>query len=150
MAFLTLNGTLTVRVKSNALTEKYNEHRVDRERMFDGVMRMTRGGVYRQFDVTTHLMTDSDADSLLALVNAGAPLTASGDVIGATDIVVMPVPGGNNPVHVGGGQFRRQVTFTLHETPAPLPPDRTAVPWMFLQRGLGYWQDEDKTVPALD
>ncbi len=36
------------------------------------------------------------------------------------------------------------------ETGGPLPPDRTANPWAFYQRGIGYWQDNARTVPALD
>jgi len=148
MSFLTLNGTV-VRVKSDALQQKYNEHRLDRERMFDGTMRMTRAGVFRQWDVTTHLMDDSDANTLLALVNGGGVLTAGGDVVG-DDIAVMPVPGGNNPVHVGGGIFKRQVTFTLHETGGPLPADMSAVPFLFLRAGTRLFSDNDGTVAAGD
>lgn len=115
MPFLALNG-LTIPVKSNALGEKYNEHRLDRDRMFDGTMRVIRQGVYRQFDVTTSLLSESDANAILALVNGNdIPLRATGDVIGGT-IGVIPVPGANTPVQFSGG-FKRQLTFTLHETP---------------------------------
>ncbi len=149
MPFLTLNGT-TFQVRSNALQQKYNEHRLDRERMFDGTMRLTRGGVFRQWDVTLKYLTDAEATTAMALINSGAVLTAGGDVIGEP-VGVLAVPGMNNPIQTGDG-FRRQVTFTLHEQGGPLPPDRTAEPFLFWQRGRGYWQDIDnsKTTPALD
>lgn len=120
MAFLTLNG-LTVRVKSNAAPEKLNEHRLDRDRMFDGSMRVIRQGIYRQWDLTTALLSESDANALLALIKSDdLPLRASGDLIGGT-IGVIPVPGTNSPVQTAQG-FMRQVTFTLHETPAAFGP----------------------------
>jgi len=150
MSFLSLNGTV-IPVKSNAAGQGYDEHRLDRERMFDGALRMTRAGVFRKWPITTKLLTESDANAILALVNGGAILTASGDLVGGTDVAVMPIPGTADPVQTATG-FRRRVSFEIREVGGPPPPDRTTVPFLFLQRGLGYWQDRDnsKTTPALD
>jgi hypothetical protein len=152
MSFLTLsNGstTLTVRVKSNAAEEKYNEHGLDRERMFDGTMRQIRRGIYRQWDCTSKYLTQSDSDALCALLKSNTlPLSATGDLVQSTDgIAVMPILVSNSPVHTGDG-WRRSVVFTLHETPALLPADTSAVAWLALLRGRGYWQDVDKSVAA--
>lgn len=135
MTFLALNGT-TVRTRSDAVQQKDNEHRLDRERMFDGTMRLTRGGVFRQWDVTTAFLSESDANTLLALVRSGGVLTASGDLVG-DDVAVMPVPGNDNPKQTGDG-FRRQITFTLHETGGPLPADTSAPLGAFWRGGAGY------------
>ncbi len=149
MTFLTLNGT-TIRTRMNAADQADEEHRLDRERMFDGTIRMTRAGVFRKWSVSTAFLTSGDRDTVRALVNGGSILTASGDLIGS-DTPVMPVPGTWTPVQTGDGQ-RWQGKFALMETGGPLPPDRTAVPFLFLQRGRGYWQDRDnsKATPALD
>jgi hypothetical protein len=149
MPFLTLNGT-TVPVKSNALGQKYNEHRLDRDRMFDGTMRVIRQGVYRQFDVTTALLSDSDADAILALVNGNAiPLALDGDIVENLPISVIPVPGASTPVQFSGG-FKRQLTFTLHETPVALPPDTSASVEAFWRGGFGYKKTAWAGVTAAD
>jgi hypothetical protein len=158
MAFLTLNGT-TVPVKSNALGQKNNEHRLDRDRMFDGTMRVIRGGtaaeygagVYRQFDVTTGLLSSSDADAIEALVNGDSiPLVMDGDSIDNLPISVIPVPGTRTRVQVGGGLVKHQLQFTLHETPAALPADTSATIFFAALRGRGYWQDLARTTAAGD
>jgi hypothetical protein len=158
MAFLTLNGT-TVPVKSNALGQKNNEHRLDRDRMFDGTMRVIRGGqagvygagVYRQFDVTTGLLSSSTADAIEALVNGDSiPLAMSGDAIDNLPISVIPVPGTRSRVQSGGGVVKHQLQFTLHETPAALPADTSATIFFAALRGRGYWQDLSRTVAAGD
>ncbi len=151
MTFLALNGT-TVRTRSDAVQQKDNEHRLDRERMFDGTMRLTRGGVFRQWDVTTAFLSESDANTLLALVRSGSVLTASGDLVGA-DVAVMPVPGNDNPKQTATG-FKRQLTFTLHETGGPLPPDTSAPLGAFWRGGVGYrstdWATSSPTEDILE
>jgi hypothetical protein len=158
MPFLTLNGT-TVPVKSNALGQKNNEHRLDRDRMFDGTMRVIRGGlaakygagVYRQFDVTTGLLSSSDADAIEALVNGDSiPLVMDGDCIDNSPISVVPVPGTRTRVQAGGGLVKHQLQFALHETPAALPADTSATIFFAALRGRGYWQDLTRTTAAGD
>ncbi len=158
MPFLTLNGT-TVPVKSNALGQKNNEHRLDRDRMFDGTMRVIRGGtagkygagVYRQFDVTTGLLSSSTADAIEALVNGDSiPLVMDGDSIDNLPISVIPVPGTRTRVQAGGGLVKHQLQFTLHETPAALPADTSATIFFAALRGRGYWQDLARTTAAGD
>ncbi len=147
MTFLTLNGT-TIRARSNGADQTDEEHRLDRERMFDGTIRMTRAGVFRKWSVSTAFLDINDRDTVRALVNGGTILTAGGDLVG-DDTPVMPVPGTWTPIQTGDGQ-RWQGKFSLMETGGPLPPDRSATPWLFYQRGQGYWQDDSRTVPALD
>lgn len=150
MAFLTLNST-TIRVKSNAADQKDNEHRVDRERMFDGTMRVFRGPIFRQWDITTAILTPTDYATVRALVNSNSALSASGDFIGGT-VNVMPVPGSWTPVQSPGisGGFGWVGKFTLHENPTPVPVDTSAVLWAFYRRGHGYWQDRAGTIAAGD
>lgn len=137
MPFLTLNNT-TIRVKSNAAGQKDNEHGLDRERMFDGAMRMTRRGIFREWQITTALLTDEEWASYRALINTNSGLlTAGGDLIGA-DCTVMPVPGSSDPVHVGGGEFKRRMTFVLHEQGGLPPADSTASVHAFWRGGVGY------------
>jgi hypothetical protein len=157
MPFLTLNG-VTIPIKSNAIQRKFNEHRLDRDRMFDGTMRVIRGGqalkygagVYRQWDVNTASMNDADRDVLLAMVNGDTiPLIMSGDIVGGDTVAVIPVPGSDSPLQTATG-FRNLNTFTLHETPAPLPADTTASIYLACLRGRGYWQNFAKTTPSGD
>lgn len=136
MTFLSLNGT-TIPCASDQTKQSDEEHRIDRGRMFDGVIRMSRQGVYRMWTVTTNLLTESDANSILALIRTNnPPLLASGDLVGS-DVAVMPIPGGDDPIQTATG-FRRRVTFTLKETGGPLPADKTAVPYALYRRGVGY------------
>lgn len=134
MSFLTLNGT-TIRSRINATDQTDEEHRLDRERMFDGVVRMTRAGVFRKWSISTALLTTSDRNTVRALVNGGSILTAGGDLVG-DDVAVMPVPGTWTPVQTGNGQ-RWQGKFALMETGGPPPPDTSAVPFAFFRRGAG-------------
>jgi len=149
MTFLALDG-LTVRCAANQVSQKYEEHRLDRERMFDGTLRMTRGAVFRNWQIQGALLTEANANTLLAKVLLGQIVTASGDLVG-DDTPVMLIPGSDDPVITASGYMRR-VSFEMKETGGPLPPDRTALPFLFWQRGVGYWQDRDnsKATPALD
>ena len=157
MAFLTLNGT-TVPVRANALGQKNEEHRLDRDRMFDGTMRVIRGGtpgiygtgVYRSFDVVTRYLTQSDADAIEAIVNGDSiPLAMDGDCIENLTIAVIPVPGTRTRIQTANG-VRHQLTFTLKETPAPLPADTSAALYLACLRGKGYWKDFAKATAAGD
>lgn len=142
MPFLTLNST-TIRVKSNAADQKDNEHRVDRERMFDGTMRVFRGPIFRQWDVTTAILDGTTYATVRALINSNSvPLSASGDFIGGT-VNVIPVPGSWTPVQSPGisGGFGWVGRFTLQENPTPPVVDRSAVPWAFYRRGVGLFSD---------
>ncbi len=149
MSFLTLNGT-TIPCRSNACDVKDVEHRVDRARMFDGSVRMTRGHVYREFTIVTAFQNEMDYAAIRALVNTDTPpLTADGDLIADGPIYVHPVPGSWTPTQTASG-FRRQAKFTLMESSVGTLPDTTATPWLFARRGVGYWQDRAGTIPALD
>ncbi len=148
MPFLSLNGT-TVAIQSNAAGEKWNEHGVDRFRTFDGAMRVTKRGDFRQWDLTSKLLTSAEASSLIdILLSASLPLAMAGDLCGA-DCAVMPVLVSNDPIQTASG-FKRRVVFTLHETPQTLPPDTTAEPLIVLLPGIGMWSDEDRLVPSAD
>jgi hypothetical protein len=135
MTFLALNGT-TVRCKSDNVGQSDEEFRADRERMMDGTLRLTRQGIYREWKITTAHLSESDANTLLALVHSGAVLTASGDLVG-DDVGVMPIPGSNDPVITATG-FKRRVTFTLKETGGPVPADTSASIGAFYRSGVGY------------
>ncbi len=148
MAFLSLNGT-TVRVQSNTATEKWNEHGVDRFRTFDGAMRVTKRGDFRQWDLTSKLLTSAEASTLIAtLLSPSLPLAMAGDLCGA-DCAVMPILVSNDPVQTASG-FKRRVVFTLHETPQTLPPDTSANVWLFWQKSVGQFQELDGTVVSND
>lgn len=147
MAFLVLSGT-TIRARSNAVSEKNMEHGVDRERMFSGEMRITKRGDYRKWQITSQL-TSADAATLIAILKSTSlPLLMQGDLCG-DDCAVMPEFISNDPIQTAQG-FRRLVTYVLDETPDALPPDTSASPILFLNRGIGLWQDTGKTTPALD
>ncbi len=147
MPFLALNGT-TFRIQSNGMGQKYNEHGTDRFRTFDGSMRVTRRGIYREWNGTTAILSYADAATLIALlVSANVPLALTGDLVGDETVAVMPILISNDPIHTAAGPLRR-VVFTLHETPASLPTDTSAVPWAFLQRGVGRFSDDDGLIPA--
>ena len=146
MAFLTLNG-VTVPCRSDAATEDREEYGLDRDRMFDGTLRVSRRGLFRHWVVQTTLMSESDANTLLALVNTNSPpLTASGDLVG-DDVAVMPIPGHNDPVQWAGG-FKRRLTFELKETGGALPADTTANVFLFLRAGVRLFSDDGGTIAA--
>lgn len=147
MPFLALNGT-TFRIQSDGIGQKYNEHGVDRFRTFDGSMRVTRRGIYREWNGNTAILTYADAATLIALLTGAAvPLALTGDLVGEEEVAVMPVLISNDPMNTAQGQ-RRRVVFTLHETPTALPPDTTADVWSFIQRATGQFQELDGTVAA--
>ncbi len=149
MPFLALNGT-TYRIQSNGMGQKYNEHGTDRFRTFDGAMRVTRRGIYREWNGNTAILSYSDAANLIAvLVSPNVPLALTGDLVGDETVAVMPILISNDPIHTASGPMRR-VVFTLHETPSSLPPDTSAPLFMFMRRGVGMWQDWAATIPALD
>lgn len=146
MAFLTLNGT-TVPCRANQIGQKDEEHGIDRLRMFDGTLRMTRRGIYREWTVTTTLLEESDANTLLALIRTNSPpLTAGGDLVG-DEVAVMPIPGSNDPVITAQG-FRRQLKFGLKETGGLLPPDTSASVFLFLRAGTRIYSDNDGLIAA--
>ena len=152
MTFLTLNG-VTVRCHSDAVTEDREEVGLDRDRMFDGTLRVSRRGLFRHWVVQTALMSEADANTLLALINTNSPpLTMNGDLVGGLDTAVMPIPGHNDPVQWAGG-FKRRLTFELKETGGPLPADTSAVPFAFFRRGVGYltgaWGDHPIDITGL-
>ncbi len=147
MPFVTLNTT-TVRVQSNGMGQKYNEHGVDRFRTFDGAMRVTRRGIYREWNGNTAILSYADAATLVALLTTEPqPLALTGDLVGEETVAVMPILISNDPIHTAQGPLRR-VVFTLHETPAALPPDTTAPIYRFYRRNTGLWQDWERTTPA--
>jgi len=152
MPFLALNGS-TFRIQSNGMGEKYNEHGVDRFRTFDGAMRVTRRGIYREWNGNTAILTDDEAAPLLTLlkgVGVELPLALTGDLVAADETVaVMPILISNDPIQTATG-FKRRVVFALHETPAQLPPDTSAPIFMFMRRGVGMWQDWAATIPTLE
>ena len=145
MTFLSLNGT-TIPCASNTTHQEDEEHGLDRARMFDGTLRMSRRGVFRVWTVTTNLVTEATATSILDLVRSTSILTASGDLVG-DDVAVMPIPGTNDPVQTASG-FRRRVTFQLKETGGPLPADTTATVFLFLRDDVRQFQDRAGTVAA--
>jgi hypothetical protein len=149
MPFMVLNGT-TVRVSSTNAVQKYNESGVDRARMFDGSYRMTRRGVWREWDPFTALYTEDDANTLIAiLLSPNLPLTLTGDIVGSDSVLVMPTLLGNDPVQTASG-FLRRVTFKLDETPGLALVDRSAVPFIFLRAGTNLYSDNAGTVAATD
>ncbi len=149
MSFLTLNGTV-IPCRSNACDVKDVEHRADRQRMFDGTMRLSRGHVFREFTIVTAFENESDYAAIRALVNTNSPpLTADGDLVADGPIYVFPVPGSWTPVQTASG-FRRQAKFTLMESSLGTVPDTSAAPWLFARRGVGYWQDRAGTITAGD
>ncbi len=152
MPFLALNGS-TFRIQSDGMGEKYNEHGVDRFRTFDGGMRFTRRGIYREWNGNTAILTDDEAAPLLTLlkgVGVELPLALTGDLVAADETVaVMPILISNDPIQTATG-FKRRIVFTLHETPAALPADTSAPIFMFMRRGVGMWQDWAATTPALE
>ncbi len=130
MPFLTLNGT-TIRVQSNAIGLKFDEHGLDRERMFDGSMRQIRRGIYRRWEGNSAILTESDANALIALLTSeDIPLSLSGDLVPDETVPVMPVLLSNDPIHTASG-FKRRIVFTLHESPAPAVPG--------IPPGLRFW-----------
>jgi hypothetical protein len=150
MSFLTLNST-PIRCRKDACDVKDAEHRADRARAFDGTPRVTSGGVFREFTIVTGLLNASDYAAYRALINtSNPPLTAAGDLIGATSISVFPIPGSWTPLATPSESngFRRQAKFTLWESPTISAPDTSAVPWAFYRRGVGYFTDLAKTTPA--
>ncbi len=149
MPFLALNGT-TFRIQSNGMGQKYNEHGTDRFRTFDGAMRVTRRGIYREWNGNTAILSYADAATLIALlVSANVPLLLTGDLVGDETVAVMPILISNDPIHTASGPLRR-VVFTLHETPAALPADTTAPIYRFYQRETGLWTTWDRDTPALE
>jgi hypothetical protein len=137
MTFLSLNGT-TIPCLSPGADEDAEEYAADRDRMFDGTMRLIRRGLFRKWTVTTRLLLPADARTILALINQGGNLTATGDLVDSTDgVYVMPVPGKNTPVMTASG-LKRRLTFVLEENPTPFAQDRSAVVHLFLRRGTGY------------
>src|SRR5690242_5613395 len=94
MSFLTLSNsttTLTIRVKSNAATQNYEYHRRDLARMFDGTVRETRGGVFRDWPLTTKLSSQGDYVALVSMLTGpDVPLTANGDLTDGEDVFVHP------------------------------------------------------------
>jgi hypothetical protein len=137
MAFLALNGT-TIPCLSPGADEDAEEYAADRERMFDGTMRLIRRGLFRKWTVTTRLLAPSDALAILALINQGGNLVATGDLVESTSgIYVMPIPGKHTPVQTASG-LKRRLTFVLEENPTPFAQDRSAVVHLFLRRGTGY------------
>lgn len=159
MTFLTLRlpdadvgDAVTVHIQSNAAEQIYNEHRIDRARMFDGTMRQTRQAIWRQWNCTSKLLTKTAANELIALLESNTlPLIAGGDLIDEDggEVFVIPVIQSANPTHLRGptSQFLRRVAFTLHETEAVVA-DTSAVPWLFWQRGVDRYQDILEIVPA--
>lgn len=147
MSFVTLNGT-AIRTRANATDQKDAEHGIDRARMFDGTVRMTRRGIFREWSVVTGHLTTTERDTARALINTNAGLlTLGGDIVDGVDTPVMPVPGSWTPVQTASGQ-RWQGKFTLMETLGALPPDTSAVPWLFARRGVGLWTTGDMDVAA--
>lgn len=149
MTFLALNGT-TIPCASDQTKQEDEEHRIDRERMFDGSVRMSRQGVYRMWTVTTSLLTETDANTILALIRTdNPPLTATGDLMGGVSVGVAPIPGSADPIHTASG-FRRRLTFQLKETIIPAAVDTSAVVWGFWRAGYGMYTDFAKTTSASD
>jgi hypothetical protein len=143
MSFLTLNGT-PIRCRKDACDVKDAEHRADRARAFDGTPRVTSGGVFREFTIVTGLLNATDYAAYRALINtSNPPLTAAGDLIGATSISVFPIPGSWTPLATPSESngFRRQAKFTLWESPTISAPDTSAVPWAFYRRNVGLYTD---------
>ncbi len=151
MSFLTLNST-PIRCRKDACDVKHAEHRLDRARAFDGTVRVTRGGIFREFTVVTGLLDDTDYAAYKALIETDTPpLTAAGDWVGGT-IKVYPVPGSWTPLVTRAETtgFRRQAKFTLLESPTISEPDTSAEPWAFYRRGVGFWQERAASTPAMD
>lgn len=149
MAFLTLSDgttTLTVRVRSNAAGQEYQEHGADRFRVFSGEYRMTRRAVFRHWSLTSKYQDDASYLALVALLlSNNLPLTASGDLMDGQSVKVIPNLKSASPIQTATG-FRRPIVFELDET---LNTDvATAAPWLFLRSGSGYFKDLDKTEPA--
>ncbi len=152
MSFLTLNGT-AIRCRRDACDVKHAEHRADRARAFDGTVRITRSGVFREFTVVTGLLDESDYAAYKALIETdNPPLTAAGDWIGATSINVYPVPGSWTPLvtRAETDGFRRQAKFTMLESPTISAPDTSAEPWAFYRRGVGFWLERAASTVAAD
>jgi hypothetical protein len=150
MTFLALNGQ-TIPCLSPGADEDAEEHGLDRARMFDGTMRMTRRGLFRKWTFTTRLLDPNGPDyaAIRALMNTNnPPLLATGDLVESTDgVYVMPIPGKNTPVMTGSG-LRRRISGVLEETPGIQAPDRSANVFLFLREGTNLFQNRDGTGAA--
>lgn len=137
MAFLTLSG-LTIPVMQDNAGQEYEEHGIDRARMFDGTMRQIRRGIFRKWSITTKYLDASDYLTLVALLESNSlPMIASGDLLDGEEVGVFVQLLSASPKATAQG-FKRRVVFTMWESGGPLPADRSAVPLMAFLRGMGY------------
>lgn len=105
-------GGVTVRVAT--AEETVAEVGGESTRMFDGSLRKTLRGTKREFQITTALMTNSDAATLrTALVTTSLPVSCSGDLLGGT-VSCFPDLTSYSPVNLPDGIYRR-VSFTLRQ-----------------------------------
>lgn len=112
MPFLVV-GAVTVPMAASANPTRTDEEIGDRARAFDGTMRQTIRAVKHNHSGETEPMTKTDADALVAAIQATPPITCSGDWLGASGSYFGLVTGYRG-VKTGSG-FRIVVGLTLME-----------------------------------
>ena len=114
MANLTVGGVV-VPIGRNGADIAYDEIGGEAvTRMFDGTARLTRRGQKRKWSITTAVMADGAATTLLAqLQSTTLPVACSGDVLGGS---VSCIPTVDKKTAVGaGGALSWVLAFTLWE-----------------------------------
>lgn len=107
-------GSASAAIARDGVTHSYEEYGGDRVRMEDGSLRVTCKGRKNVWELISTLLTSGAAATLEAAIVATAPLTCSGDALGASFSCAGELLA-KDRVPVAGGTIKYRVRFRLRE-----------------------------------
>lgn len=108
-------ASITVPVGRGGAVKKPPERIGTASRAYSGALRTTFRAQKRNWQITTNLLSDSDANAIETAIALGAAVSCSGDILGGTISCEVEVTsdGAYTPLH--GGTFRRVLVLLLRE-----------------------------------